>query len=313
MSWTPKHLASQAGKTFVITGANSGIGLEATKILASHGARLVMACRSMDKAEKALAEVKAHAPGVDASLVQLDLASLASIKEAAAQIATRCPTIDALVNNAGIMAIPRRETADGFEMQLGTNHLGHFALTGQLLPHIVAAGGRVVSVSSNAHKMFARINFDDLMAEKKYSRWQVYGQSKLANMLFIFELQRRFTAAGSPCKAVACHPGYSGTNLQLKGAELRNSPLRKYGMLALNLAVSQSAEKGAWPTVRAATDPRADGAEYYGPQWVGEWRGPVGPAKVGKAARDEAVARRLWEVSEELTGVTYDFSAATTD
>lgn len=307
MSWTPKYLPTQAGKTFVITGANSGIGFEAAKTLASHAAEVVLACRSQDKAERALAAIRADAPDARLSTVTLDLADSRSIKRASAALIEGFSKIDVLINNAGIMAIPRRETADGFEMQLGTNHLGHFALTQMLLPRLVSAQGRVVNVSSMAHRLGAKIDFDDLMAERKYRRWAVYGQSKLANMLFTLELQRRFSAAQLPCIAVACHPGYSGTNLQFKGAEMRNSALRKWSFAALNTTVAQSAEKGAWPTIRAATDPQAKGGEYYGPQWLGEMRGPVGPAKIAKAARDESVAERLWAMSEELTGVRYDF------
>lgn len=305
MAWTPKALTSQAGKTFVVTGANSGLGLETSRLLALAGGRVVMACRSPDKAEAALADVLRAAPGADVSLVRLDLASLASIAEAAAEVAAHHPRIDALINNAGIMAIPRTLTADGFEMQLGTNHLGHFAWTRHLWPQVVAAHGRVVTVSSNAHRLRARIDFDDLMAERRYRRWQVYGQSKLANVLFMVELQRRITAAGVPALSVACHPGYAGTNLQFRGAEMRRSRLRKIGMAFVNAIVSQSAEKGAWPTVRAATDPDARGGEYYGPRGPGELRGAVAPARLAAAARDPDVARRLWEVSEALVGLEF--------
>lgn len=315
MSWTAQQLESQSGKTFVITGANSGIGLQAAIVFATHGAKVVMACRSMDKAAVALERVKEAAPSADVSIVQLDLASLDAVKSAAQEVMERCDKIHGLINNAGIMAIPRNETADGFEMQLGTNHLGHFAWTAHLLPVVEASAGgvrgaaRVVNVSSVAHRLGAKIDFDNLMGDKSYKRWQVYGQSKLANMLFTFELQRRLAAAGANTIAVACHPGYSGTNLQFKGAEMRKSFVRKVGFKFANGVMAQSAEKGAWPTVRAATDPTAVGGEYYGPQRLGEMRGPVGPARIAKAAKDETVAQRLWEVSESLTGVTFNFGA----
>jgi NAD(P)-dependent dehydrogenase (short-subunit alcohol dehydrogenase family) len=288
--WTPADMADQSGRTFVVTGANSGIGFAAARELAGAGARVVLAVRDVAKGEAAAAEL-AGEPEVR----PLDLADLGSVRAFAAGLDR---DVDVLVNNAGVMATPHRVTADGFEMQLGTNHLGHFALTGLLLPRI---RDRVVTISSGAHRG-GRIKFDDLQSERSYQRWLAYCQSKLANLLFMYELQRRLDAAGSSLRSVAAHPGYAATNLQSHTESIQDR------IMALgNRLLAQSDEQGAWPTLYAATTPELKGGSYVGPDGFLEQRG--NPKLVGSssAARDEDAARRLWEVSEELTGVRYQF------
>lgn len=297
-SWSLESIPDQSGRTALVTGANSGLGYWTSVELARRGARVLMGCRDAGRAEAALGRLRAEVPGAAAELVTLDLQSLASVRAAAAEVQSRAPALDLLVDNAGIMAVPRTLTQDGFESQLGTNHLGHFALTGLLLPALLAAPApRVVVVSSTAHKP-GRIDFDDLMGERRYGTWKAYSQSKLANLLFVLELDRR--ARSTALTVAAAHPGYAATHLQdadgLKGLLMRLG----------NAVVAQSDAAGAWPSLRAATDPDVRGGDYYGPGGIGELRGS--PKKVGrtKAAQDAVVARRLWTVSEELTGVTYD-------
>jgi NAD(P)-dependent dehydrogenase (short-subunit alcohol dehydrogenase family) len=282
-------MADQSGRTFVITGANSGIGLAAARELAAFGAHLVLAIRDVAKGEAAAAGFRD-----EADVRPLDLADLHSVRAFAERLDRE---VDVLVNNAGVMATPHRLTADGFELQLGTNHLGHFALTGLLLPRI---RDRVVTISSGAHRA-GRIKFDDLQSERSYQRWLAYSQSKLANLLFMYELQRRLDAAGSPLRSVAAHPGYAATNLQSHTESIQDR------IMALgNRLLAQSDEQGAWPTLYAATTPELKGASYVGPDGFLEQRG--NPKLVGSssAARHEETARRLWEVSEELTGVRYE-------
>jgi NAD(P)-dependent dehydrogenase (short-subunit alcohol dehydrogenase family) len=290
--WTPAQMPDQSGRTFVVTGANSGIGLAAARELAASGAQVVLAVRDTAKGEAAAAALSGN-PEVRA----LDLADLASVRA----FAEGLDRIDVLVNNAGVMATPHRTTADGFELQLGTNHLGHFALTGLLLARIQ---DRVVTISSPAHRM-GRINLDDLQSERTYRRWPAYAQSKLANLLFMYELHRRLDAAGSPLRSVAAHPGYAATNLQSHTESIQDR------IMALgNRLFAQSQEQGARPTLYAATTPDLPGGSYVGPDGFLEQRG--NPKLVGSsgAARDEDTARRLWEVSEELTGVHYEFGVA---
>ncbi|MFO0590192.1 MAG: oxidoreductase [Polyangiaceae bacterium] len=308
MGYTSKDLPSQKGRIFVITGANSGIGLEAALALAGVGARVVMACRDPGRAGEALSRVKAASPSADVETVALDLASLASVRAAAAELKSRLPRIDVLVNNAGVMALPQRKTADGFEMQLGTNHLGHFALTGLLLDQIEPKSGRVVNVSSMMHRR-GKMDFDDLMSEKRYSKWDVYGQSKLANLLFTFELDRRLRKAGMAIKSVACHPGYSATNLQSAGPKMENASLSGWVMSIGNKLFAQSAAAGAWPTLYAAVGDDIEGGDYTGPSGFNEMGGPAVKVGCTKAARSEEDAARLWSASEELTGVTYAFAS----
>jgi NAD(P)-dependent dehydrogenase (short-subunit alcohol dehydrogenase family) len=303
----PDDLPDLTDRTAVVTGANSGLGFETTRALAAAGATVVMACRSRDRAERARDDVAASVPGADLELVELDLADLDSVAAAAETVRERHDELDLLVNNAGLMAIPRRETADGFEMQFGVNHLGHFALTGHLLDLLRAAEGRVVTVSSGAHRT-GEIDFEDLNHEDSYGKWEAYGQSKLANLLFAFELQRRLDAADVPVESVAAHPGWAATELQRKGPEMEGSRVKAAVMNAANAVFGQSAADGARPIVHAATAD-VEPAGYYGPGGFMEMRGAPTRVEPKPKARDETVARRLWERSEELTGVTYDLPA----
>jgi NAD(P)-dependent dehydrogenase (short-subunit alcohol dehydrogenase family) len=307
--WTASDIPDQTGTTIVVTGANSGLGLRSSEALAAKGARVLLACRNATKAATALESVKAMASGPAPEVVALDLSSLASVRECAADLTERLGRIDVLMNNAGIMAVPRSATVDGFERQLGTNHLGHFALTGLLLPALLAAPApRVVTVSSNAHK-FGRIRLDDLFFERsRYSRWRAYGQSKLANLLFTSELQRRAITAHTALTAVAAHPGYSATNLT-SGPAVGAAVLRPFLALGDKL-VGQPDHMGALPQLYAATMPDVLPDDYWGPDSFREQRGY--PTRVGRSrfALDADVAGQLWQRSEELTGVTYGWPAA---
>lgn len=309
-SWTAADIPDQRSRTILVTGANSGLGLRSAEALAAKGALVLMACRDAGRAATAREQVAALAAGPPPEVVPLDLASLASVQEAAEAVVARAGHLDVLLNNAGIMAVARGRTADGFERQIGTNHLGHFALTGRLLPALLAAPDpRVVTVSSMAHRM-GRLDVDDLSFDRRrYSRWGAYGQSKLANLLFTSELARRASAAGSGLTAVAAHPGYAATNLTT-GTLGRLGFLRPVVQLGDRLA-GQPDHLGALPQLYAATMPDVAADDYWGPDGAGERAGQ--PTRVGRrpAARDDAAARALWERSEELTGVTYDFAAVT--
>lgn len=301
--WTDADIPGLGGKTAVVTGANTGLGFETARVLAGHGAIVVMACRDIGKAQQAASRIRAAVPGADVNAVHLDLGSLASIRATAARLRTDHPRIDLLVNNAGVMMPPYRKTEDGFEMQFGTNHLGHFALTGLVLDRMLAVpGSRIVTVSSNGHRM-GHIYFDDLAFERGYRRMRAYGQSKLANLMFTYELQRRLAATGAATIALAAHPGSAWTELQ------RYTPL--WMRAVARMTPAHSAALGALPTLRAAADPAARGGEYYGPGGWNELTG--GPVRVQSSARshDEDAQRRLWQVSEQLTGVTYHIAAAT--
>jgi NAD(P)-dependent dehydrogenase (short-subunit alcohol dehydrogenase family) len=308
--WTASDIPDQRARTILVTGANSGLGLRSAQALAARGARVLMACRDAGRAATAREQVAAMAAGPPPEVVSLDLASLASVREAAATVAARVEHLDVLLNNAGIMAVPSGRTADGFERQIGTNHLGHFALTGLLLPSLLAAPEpRVVTVASMAHRL-GRLDVDDLSFERRrYSRWAAYAQSKLANLLFTSELARRATDAGTTLTALAAHPGYAATNLTT-GTLGRLGFLRPLVQLGDRLA-GQPDHMGALPQLYAATMPDVGPDDYWGPDGSAERRGH--PTRVGRrdAARDEAAARALWERSEQLTGVTYDFSPVT--
>jgi NAD(P)-dependent dehydrogenase (short-subunit alcohol dehydrogenase family) len=310
MAWRTSDIPAQDGRVAVITGANSGLGLATSRELARAGATVIMACRDPDRGEEALAALRATVPGGSLELAPLDLASLASISALAEALLAEHPTIDLLVNNAGVMATPRRLTEDGFELQFGTNHLGHFALTGRLLPALLRGdASRVVTVSSLAHRS-ARISFDDLTGERRYFRWAAYGQSKLANLLFAYELQRRAEAAGAPLASMAAHPGYSATNLQSSGPGLGGGIIATASTAAMavaNLLVAQSEDDGAQPLLYAATFPGLPGGSFVGPDGLFEARGAPRPVDSSGASKDAAAARRLWAVSEELTGVGFDF------
>jgi NAD(P)-dependent dehydrogenase (short-subunit alcohol dehydrogenase family) len=301
--WTSELIPDQSGRTAVVTGANSGLGLVTARELARHGASVVLACRDTAKGRSALREIEAAAPDARLQVSELDLGDLASIEAFAGRVPSEIGRggLDLLINNAGVMAPPRRETRDGFELQLGTNHLGHFALTARLIEEMQGRpDARVVTLSSNAHKT-GRIDFGDLQRERRYTRWGAYGQSKLANLMFALELDRRLRAAGSTIKSVAAHPGYAATNLQSAAAPAADRLVMKL----TNLILAQSAEMGALPTLYAATFPGLEGGSYVGPDGIGEFRGHPRLATPNGAARDEQAAARLWEVSEELTGVRF--------
>ncbi len=293
--WDASRIPDQTGRIAIVTGANSGLGLVTARELARKGALVVLACRNLDKGRAALAECVA--PGSAPELEELDLASLASVRSFAERFRAKHGALDLLINNAGVMAPPRRETADGFELQFGTNHLGHFALTELLLDLMEGRDdARVVTLSSTAHK-FGRIAFDNLNGDRRYFRWRAYGQSKLANLLFALELDRRLRARDSTVKSLAAHPGYAATNLQTAAAPLVDRLVMKVG----NAVIAQNDEMGALPTLFAATQPGLQGGTYVGPDGPGEQRGYPKVVKPNRAARDEDVARRLWEVSEQLT------------
>ena len=294
--WNASDIPDQTGRTILITGANSGLGLRSAEALAAKGARVLLACRNPQKAATALEAVKAKATGASPEVVALDLADLDSVRSAAADVAGRVDALDVLMNNAGVMAIPRATTPQGFEMQLGTNHLGHFALTGLLLPQLRAsAEPRVISTSSQAHRT-GRMRWDDLQWEKRYERWQAYGQSKLANLLFMRELAHR---AESTLLSAAAHPGWAATHLQSgEGLAKRVSAMG-------NHLFAQSDAMGALPQLYAATMPDVVTGDYWGPDGMFERAGH--PTRVGStsAARNMADAARLWDVSERLTGVSF--------
>jgi NAD(P)-dependent dehydrogenase (short-subunit alcohol dehydrogenase family) len=304
--WTEADVPAQRGRTAVITGANTGLGFETARVLAARGAQVVLACRDLGQAKEAATRItrdreeSAETPPADVHAVRLDLASLASVREAAEEIGAAYGPIDLLVNNAGVMWTPSWRTADGFELQLGVNHLGHFALTGLLLGAMVGReGSRVVTVSSNAHKS-GRIDFDDLQSQRRYRRGTAYGQSKLANLMFTYELQRRLASAGARTQALAAHPGKARTEL------IRYLPrwLRVEDLI-VEQPLGQSAAMGALATLRAGADPAARGGEYYGPSGRGELRGYPRLVASSDRARDTEAQQRLWRESERLTGVTY--------
>ncbi len=303
--WGVEDIPDQSGKTVLITGANSGLGLRSAEALARAGAHVLLACRNAAKAADALEAVKAAATGATPEVVSLDLADLDSVRACADQVVASVEHVDVLMNNAGVMAIPLRRTTQGFEAQFGTNHLGHFALTGLLLPVLLKAPApRVVTTSSTAHRP-GRMHWDDLQSERRYRRWSAYSQSKLANLLFMLELDRRARAAGLPLVSAAAHPGYAATHLQAAGPEMSGRKLAGRVMGWGNSLIAQSDAMGALPQLHAATMPDVEGGTYFGPDGWFEVRGH--PEKVGmsRRARKADDARRLWEESERLTGVTY--------
>ena len=302
--WTAAEIPTLAGRRAVVTGANSGLGYETALALAAHGAEVTMAVRDTAKGDAAAQQIRAQAPHASLEVHRLDLADLASVDEFAWLWREAHPEgLDLLINNAGIMAIPRRETADGFEMQLGTNHLGHFALTGRLL-EAIRPDGRIVTVSSQAHRM-GRMDFDDLMGERKYGAWRAYGQSKLANLLFMRGLAERLERAGSTVASVAAHPGFASTHLQAVAPEMKGRGWQVKIMDGVNKVMAQSAAMGALPTLYAATFPAIRSGDYVGPDGFGEQRGHPKLVGMNASARDDEAANRLWTVSEELTGVRY--------
>ena len=304
--WTTERIPDQSGRTAVVTGSNSGLGLITARELARAGATVVMACRNTAKGESAAAEIRAEARGAQLEVAALDLGSLDSVQDFAKGFRADNGRLDLLINNAGVMAPPRKETADGFELQFGTNHLGHFALTALLLDAMKdREDARVVTLTSGAHRM-GHIDFDDLDSRRGYSRWRAYGRSKLANLLFALELDRRLRAAGSKVKSVAAHPGYAATNLQSAAAPF----IDRMVMVVTNTVLAQSAEQGALPQLYAATEPGLESGSFVGPDGFQEQRGhPQLVRPHNREAYDEEIARRLWEVSEELTGVRFGLPA----
>jgi NAD(P)-dependent dehydrogenase (short-subunit alcohol dehydrogenase family) len=302
-SWTPDRLGDLSGKRFLITGGNSGIGLEAAKMLGAAGADITIACRNTEKAEHEIGHIAEVSRGLT-EFMHLDLADLQSVRQAAGEARNRYQKIDGLINNAGIMQTPQTTTRDGYELQFATNHLGHFLWTGLLFDRVEAAAGRVVVVASIAHRM-GKIHFEDLMLENSYDPTVAYCQSKLANLLFALELDRRCRAVDSPAQCIACHPGYAATNLQSTGP--RGWIRAVYSVT--NALAAQSAYRGAIPTVLAAAGSEAQAGAYYGPQSFGEMRGKVSDASVAARALDEDAAARLWTESEKLVGYQWGEAA----
>ena len=303
--WTAAEIPDQTGVVAVVTGADSGLGLVTVRELARAGASVILASRDPANGERAVSEIVAAVPSAQLQVVELDLAKLAVVRSFAELVAGRHERVDLLVNNAGVMAPPRRLTSDGFESQLGINHLGHFALTGLLLHKLLAAPApRVVTVSSEAMRI-GRINFDDLQGNRRYNSWRAYGQSKLANMMFCLELQRQATDARTQLKSLAAHPGWAATNLQTAGPKKRYE--RAIASIG-NRLIAQSAEMGALPTLYAATVPDIPGGRLVGPDGMMQVRGYPRVVWAPEKAVDHDARRRLWEVSEELTGVEYEFA-----
>jgi NAD(P)-dependent dehydrogenase (short-subunit alcohol dehydrogenase family) len=302
--WTADQIPPQTGKTALVTGANSGIGYQAALELARHGAHVLLGARDAAKGQAALERLRSEAPGASAEVVSLDMASLASIRAFVASFAARGVALDLLINNAGVMALPKRQTTeDGFERQFGTNHLGHFALTGLLMPQLLSAPApRVVTVASLAHRN-GTIAFHDLQSEKSYSPWGAYGASKLANILFAKELARRARAAGSKLASLPVHPGVSQTSIVANGPGVKG--LKMVIFKALGPVLMQPDAAGALPTLYAATSAEAKSGDYIGPDGFMEFRGAPVVVQPRKNGLDEAVGERLWTVSEGLTGVVY--------
>lgn len=312
MAWTIDSIPEQTGRIAVVTGANSGLGYHTANALAARGARVIMACRDTARADIAAAAIRANFPDARVDVRPLDLADLGSIAAFAEGLAADVGPIDLLVNNAGVMALPLSRTRDGFEMQVGTNHLGHFALTGRLLPRLEAAPApRVVTVGSLAHKA-GSLDLEDLNWQKRrYDKWRAYGQAKLANLSFALELDRRLRAAGSRAVSLAAHPGFAATNLLLVGPRMENSTLGKIAMVTGGGLFAQSAARGAIPILHAATAPDLAPGSYWGPSGAFELWGKAGaPAKSTGAARSEKKGAALWSLSETLTGVAYLSNAA---
>ncbi|MCX5396885.1 oxidoreductase [Streptomyces sp. NBC_00102] len=300
--WNTRDIPDQSGRTAVVTGANSGLGLVTARELARHGARVLLACRDEERGGVAAERIRRAVSGADVAFAPLDLADLASVRKFAASHAP--DRIELLVNNAGVMALPYGRTADGFETQFGVNHLGHYALTGLLLPALRAAGkARVVTVSSGLHAL-ADIDMGDLNSEHHYRRWIAYGASKSANLLFVHEFARLLARSGSPIVAAAAHPGYASTNLATAAPRLEQRPLRERVIGLGNLLLAQTATAGALPVLYAATAPGVRPDSFTGPGRLG-WRGAPAPSWRARRTRDDVAGERLWSASQQLTGVTY--------
>ena len=299
--WTVENIPDLLNRTIIVTGANSGLGYETSKALAQKQAIVILACRNLEKGEAARQKILREFPQASLKVMALDLSSLDSIRVFADAYQRDYQSLDVLINNAGVMALPRRTTADGFEMQFGTNHLGHFALTGLLIKLLQATpDSRVVTVSSNLHRN-GRLNFDDLQSEKRYNRWQAYSNSKIANLYFAYELQRRLTKTGSSTMSVAAHPGYAATNLQSSGKRF----IERWAMFWSNLLFAQPAKMGALPQLYAAVSSDVEGGDYIGPDGFNEMRGYPQKVRSISISYDKEIAQELWQVSENLTGVAY--------
>jgi NAD(P)-dependent dehydrogenase (short-subunit alcohol dehydrogenase family) len=299
-TWTANDIPDQSGKTSLITGANSGVGYISALELARKGAHIIMACRNIEKGNEARQTILKQVPNANIEVLALNLGSLQSIQTFAQAFTAANTHLDVLMNNAGIMSLPYGQTADGFEQQLGTNHLGHFALTGHLLPTLLATpNSRVVNVSSSAY-MTGQMHFDDIQSEKHYSRWGAYEQSKLANILFTLELQRKLEAAHASILSVAAHPGHAVTNLQNHGI----NRFEQWRSRLMNSITGQPAEEGARSQLYAATDPKVQGGDFYGPRMI-LW-GEVVKVEINARGKNPADAARLWQISEQLTSVHYD-------
>ena len=302
--WTPERLDSLAGKTYVITGANAGAGFEATRVFLAKGAKVVMMNRNADKSKAAIATLKQEfGTDADVTFVRMDLAMLDSVREAAAEVLENVPRIDALICNAAIAQVAKQEiTVDGFESQLGVNHFGHFLLCGLLFARIEESGGRIVVVGSNAYKMgLKKIQFDDLNFDNKYTAWNSYAQSKLAQMMFAYELQRRSQAADKSIVVQVCHPGASRTNLLMDTA----STFNKVTWSILSRVIAQSAEKGSWPEVMCAAEEEVESEKLYGPTKRAETVGPVGECPLDECVMDQEMAANLWTLSEQKTSLSW--------
>jgi NAD(P)-dependent dehydrogenase (short-subunit alcohol dehydrogenase family) len=305
--WSGADMPDQSGKSFVVTGANSGIGYEAALALASKHALVVLACRTPQKGRQAVDAIRTAVPDASVEFEHLDLGSLASVRAFAERFSSKHGRLDALINNAGVMAIPRRTTEDGFEMQLGVNHLGHFALTGLLLRRLIeSAPSRVVTVSSMVHTR-GTMDFDDLQFERRgaYNKWAAYCRSKLANLLFAYELQRRIKDRHPNVMSVACHPGYAATHLQFVGPEMTGSAFGKAIMAAGHRLFAQSAREGALPTLYAATANDVGGGDFIGPSGPFHMRGAPIKQRSHRRSHDTEAGTRLWQESTRLTGVGY--------
>ncbi|MEV0945543.1 SDR family NAD(P)-dependent oxidoreductase [Rhodococcus sp. NPDC049939] len=301
MKWTAADVPDQSGRVVIITGSNTGLGYETAAVLAARGAHVVLAVRNLEKGKQAADRIKTAIPDASVTLQQLDLTSLENIHEAAEELRANHPRIDLLINNAGVMWTPKATTKDGFELQFGTNHLGHFAFTGQLLENMLSVeGSRVVTISSLGHRIRAKIHFDDLQLERNYNRVDAYGQAKLANLMFTYELARRLQDKDAQTIAVAAHPGGSNTELTRNIPGIVRPPLE-----FLSGLVAQSAAMGALPTLRAATDPSVRNGQYYGPDGFREMRGHPKLVESSAQSHDTDIQRRLWDASEELTDVTF--------
>ena len=298
-TWNAENIPSQKGRVAIVTGSSSGIGYETARVLANKQASVIIAVRNLDKGNKALAKIRQQYPDADLKVMELDLANLAAVKNFTENFKQNYSHLDLLINNAGVMIPPYTKTVDGFELQFGTNHLGHFALTGQLLSLLLGTkGSRIVNVSSGAHAM-GKIDLDDLPWEKRsYAPWKAYGDSKLANLYFTYELDRQLKAHNLETLATASHPGWTATELQ------RETPFMEY----LNGFFAQNITMGALPTLRAAIEPGLQGAEYFGPKGFMEIRGYPVKVESNELSQDQAIAKKLWEASEKLTGVKFEFN-----